>query len=738
MAVAGSHSPEANAGSIETVRLRVGGMHCAGCVGRVERALKGVPGVATAQVNLTDETATIAATAGVYGFDAIVGAVEGLGFSAERAPSTRAEQTAADRADEAMARRELAVLIGAALLTAPLVLPMLLGAVGVAFELNGWAQLALATPVQLVAGARFYRGAWMALRSGGANMDVLVALGTTAAFALSVAMLATGGHLYFEGAAAIIVFVRLGKWLEGRARRGTGKALRALLDLRPETARVKRGDDTIEVPADTVGRGEVVVVRPGERIPVDGRVVSGQSHVDESLITGESLPVARGVGDNVTGGSINGDGLLEVEAVRVGEQSTLAKIVELVRTAQASKAPIQQLVDRVAGVFVPVVVAIAAVAFGAWLIAGASLETAIVNAVSVLVIACPCALGLATPAAQIVGTGAAARAGILFKDAAALERAHAVDAVVFDKTGTLTEGEPRVLEIIARDGLDRDELLSLVAGAQRGSEHPLARAVERAARDRQLQTGSPESFKALPGRGVQASVAGRALLVGSERLMRERDIGLDAFRDDAERIHNAGQSVMWVAADGDALGCLAVGDTLRPSSATAIAALRDARVEPVLLSGDNRAAADLAASALGISNVHAEVLPEEKVAEVERLRGEGRVVAMVGDGINDAPALAAADVGVAMGSGTDVAMHTAGVTLMRPQPTLVVDAIDVSRATIRKIRQNLFWAFVYNTVGIPLAALGFLTPMMAGAAMAASSVSVVGNALLLRRWRPRS
>ncbi|MFC1586897.1 copper-translocating P-type ATPase [Planctomycetota bacterium] len=603
--------------------------------------------------------------------------------------------------------------------------------------LSGWVQFALATPVQIFAGARFYRGAWGALRTGSANMDVLVALGTTAAFGLSLVLMVSGGHLYFEGAAAIITFVRIGKWLETRAKHGTTRAIRALMELRPETARVKRGDGEIEIPADAVGRAEIVVVRPGERVPVDGQIKHGESQLDESLITGESMPVTRGVGDDVTGGSINGDGLLEIEATRVGDESVLAHIIALIQDAQASKAPIQRTVDRVAAVFVPIVIAVAVLTLLGWIAAGTGIERAVINAVSVLVIACPCALGLATPTALMVGTGAAAKAGILIKDALALERAHAVDVVVFDKTGTLTLGRPQVQEIFAVDE-DTDGLIALTASAQRGSEHPLAQAILRTAEARELPTKSPEEFKALSGRGITATVGGRAVVVGSPRLMRERGIDLEALVDRAAELEGRGMTVMWIAEGTTLLGFIAVGDTPRDSARETVKLLADAGIKSVMLTGDNRAAAEFVAAQLGIEHVIAEVLPDDKSQAIAELQREGHTVAMVGDGINDAPALAAADIGFAMGSGTDVAMHAAGVTLMRSEPTLVPDAISVSRATTRKIWQNLFWAFVYNTIGIPLAALGFLTPMIAGAAMAMSSVSVVSNALLLNRWRARA
>jgi Cu+-exporting ATPase len=725
-------SSVSSAARIETVRLRIGGMTCATCSGRVEQVLRRQSGVLSAQVNLASELATVATTNGAATSAMLIAAIERAGYRGELAASATEEREASDKAEGLRTRRELWMLIGAAALTVPLIAPMVLVPFGIHWMLPGWLQLALATPVQFIAGARFYRGAWSALRGGAANMDVLVALGTTAAFGLSLVLLASGGHLYFEGAAAIITFVRFGKFLEARAKHSTTRAIRALMALKPESARVRRQDQEIEVPAEAVGRGEIVVVRPGERVPVDGRIVEGESQLDESLITGESLPVFKGIGEDVTGGSINGDGLLAVETTGVGEESMLARIVALIQDAQGSKAPIQRTVDRVAAVFVPVIVGFAAVTLLGWLLAGAGIEDAIINSVAVLVIACPCALGLATPAALMVGTGAAARAGILIKDAQALELTQAVDTVVLDKTGTLTEGRLEVHEVLADD---RDDLLRLVAAAQHGSEHPLAEAIRRAAADRGLEIPLATGFKALPGKGVEARIDGREVTVGSPRLMGERKVDIGEYRARAAALEAEGMTVIWVCDGNGLLGGIALGDKPRASSRSALTRLKAEGVETVMLTGDNRAAAEAVGRKLGVTRVIAEVLPEDKAREISSLRNEGRTVAMVGDGINDAPALAAADVGFAMGCGTDVAMHTAGVTLMRPEPVLIADAISISRATRRKIRQNLFWAFVYNTVGIPLAALGFLTPMVAGAAMALSSVSVVTNALLLRRWR---
>ncbi|HEU4923472.1 MAG TPA: copper-translocating P-type ATPase, partial [Burkholderiales bacterium] len=604
----------------------------------------------------------------------------------------------------------------------------------------GWLQLALATPVQFWLGARFYRAGWKALRARTGNMDLLVALGTSAAYGLSVYMLwrhwGHEPHLYFEAGAAVITLVLLGKWLEARAKRQTTEAIRALQSLRPETARVVRDGKEVEVPAAQLAVDDLVVVRPGERIPADGVVVEGRSHADESMLTGESLPVAKGPRDAVTGGAVNAEGVLSVRVTAVGAQSTLAKIIELVENAQAKKAPIQRLVDRVSAVFVPVVLVIGVATLLGWGLATGDWEHAVLNAVAVLVIACPCALGLATPTAIMAGTGVAARNGILIKDAEALETAHAVDVVAFDKTGTLTVGKP-ALAAFETAGMARSTALAWAAAVQAGSEHPLSKAVHGAADG--LQIPRVEGARAIPGRGMEASLGSRRLALGSGRWMRELGVDLAPLAATALEMQGKGMTVSWLADMTErpvVLAAMAFGDQIRPEAEQAIRQLRERGMRTVMLTGDNRAAANSVAARLGIDEVRAEILPADKAEAVAELRGAHSRVAMVGDGVNDAPALAAADLGIAMGSGTDVAMHAAGVTLMRPDPRLVAAAVDVSRRTYRKIRQNLFWAFVYNVVGIPLAALGILSPVIAGAAMALSSVSVVGNTLLLKRWKP--
>ena len=721
----------------EAYDLAIRGMTCASCVGRVERALSKVPGVRSAQVNLATERAHVVAAAGL-GAGPLREAIEAAGYEA-RALDLRQGAPAAEPAQGLPDWWRVAV---AAVLTLPLVVPMIGLAVGAQWTLSGWLQLALSTPVLFWLGAPFYVAGWKALRAFSGNMDLLVAIGTSAAYGLSVFHLLTGGgahELYFEIAAALITFILLGKWLEARAKRQTTAAIRALEALRPERALVRRNEKDVEVPVGSIAVGDLVVVRPGERIAVDGEIREGRSHVDESLITGESLPVAKGPGERVTGGAINAEGLLVVATRAVGAESTLARIIRMVENAQAAKAPIQRLVDRVSAVFVPIVLLIALATLLAWGFATGNWTSAVLYAVAVLVIACPCALGLATPTAIMAGTGVAARHGILIKDAEALEIAHSITTVAFDKTGTLTEGRPQLLAFDPLAG-PRDELIRLAAALQQGSQHPLARAVMERAGAEGVSAPAASDSKALPGRGVEAVVEGRRLYLGSSRLMQELGVDTAALSDRERALAAEGRSISWLAEESDGarrlLGLLAFGDAVKSGAREAIAQLHAHGVKTVMLSGDNLGSATAAARALGIDEVRAEVLPADKAQTVAALRGKRRVVAMVGDGINDAPALAAADVGIAMATGTDVAMHTAGITLMRGDPRLVADAISVSRRTYRKIRQNLFWAFFYNVVGIPLAALGFLNPIIAGAAMAFSSVSVVTNALTLRSWKP--
>ena len=722
------------------VELAIEGMTCASCVGRVERALQRVPGVLEASVNLATERARVR-TAGAPDLGTLLAAVRAAGYTA-RLPESAADDSSPQNGDAAAVTmsREARHLLIAAVLTAPLVVPMAGMLFGIHWMLPGWVQLLLATPVQFWLGARFYRAGWSALRAGTGNMDLLVALGTSAGFGLSVYHLLQGSPhhapaaLYFEASAAIITLILLGKFLESRAKRQTTEAIRALQALKPTSARVRGPEGDVDVPVERVQVGDLVVVRPGERFPVDGVVREGRTHADESLITGESLPVTKEAGDRVTGGAVNGEGVVVVETRAIGSETALSRIIRLVEDAQSKKAPIQKAVDRVSAIFVPVVVAIALLTMLGWGVFTQDWSAAILNAVAVLVIACPCALGLATPTAIMAGTGVAARAGILIKDAEALELAHKVQIVAFDKTGTLTAGEPRLVEALPREG-DRHGLLALAGALQSGSEHPLARAVLREAG----QVIAASDVKALPGRGLTGSVAGQQVWLGNQALMHEVGAATHALQARADALAQDGHTLSWVARrTGEGVrvdGLLAFRDEPRTGSRRAIQRLHRLGIRTVMISGDNEGAARAIAGRLGIDEVHANVQPGQKVEAVGGLKGDG-VVAMVGDGINDAPALAASDVGIAMGSGTDVAMHAAAITLMRPEVTLVADAIDVSRRTTRKIHQNLFWAFGYNVVGIPLAALGYLDPVVAGAAMAFSSVSVVSNTLLLKRWRP--
>ena len=717
----------------QSLSLSIDGMTCASCVTRVEKALRKVPGVESATVNLATERAEVQTSAGDAA--ALLAAIEKAGYAAHVHVEDEAPAAAASPWP----------VVAAGVLTLPLVLPMGAALAGLDWMLPAWLQMLLATPVQFVLGARFYRAGWKAARAGSGNMDLLVALGTSAAYGLSVWQAAAHGghaHLYFEASSAVVTLVLLGKWLEQRARRQAGDAIRALNALRPQTARVRRDGVDADLPISQLRLGDRVVVRAGERVPVDGEVLEGESQLDESLITGEALPVPRGPGQRVTGGSINGDGLLLVRTVALGAESTLSRIVRLVESAQAKKAPVQQLVDRVSAVFVPVVLGLALLTLLGWGLGTGHWEQALLNAVAVLVIACPCALGLATPAALMAGTGVAARHGILVQDAQALEMAQRIDRVAFDKTGTLTEGRPQLVAHEAANG-DALALLADSAALQSGSEHTLAQAVMAAARRDGIAVRAATGLRVVPGRGLSGRVGERELGLGSARFMQELGVDLSALQSRAEALQQEGRTVSWLAEIGSELGhsprllgLLAFGDRAKDGAAEAIALLASRGIRSLMLTGDNAGSAAVLARQLGIDDVHAGLLPEDKAALVESLKAGGARVAMVGDGINDAPALAAADVGLAMGSGTDVAMHAAGITLMRGDPRLVADALDIARRTQRKIRQNLFWAFVYNVVGIPLAAFGLLDPVLAGAAMAFSSVSVIGNALLLRRWKP--
>jgi Cu+-exporting ATPase len=728
--------------SSASLDLGIGGMTCASCVTRVEKALKKVPGVTEATVNLATESARVSYQPSEQIEARLRRAVRDAGYEPRAADALEQQQEASPWAGFAP------VAVGLSL-SLPLVIPMIGDLFGRHWMLPAWVQFLLATPVQFILGARFYVAGWHAIKAGTGNMDLLVAIGTTAGWALSVWLWLFAGHegmphLYFEASAVVVTLVLLGKWLEARAKRQTTAAIRALHALRPDVAHLIGPDGEVDVPVAEVLVGDRIVVRPGERFPVDGTLLEGHTQVDESMLTGEPLPVAKDAGERLTGGSINGEGRVVMQVAAVGSETVLARIIRLVEDAQAAKAPIQRLVDQVSAVFVPVVLVIALATLAGWLFAGHPLEDAVIHAVAVLVIACPCALGLATPAAIMAGTGVAAKHGILIKDAQALEIAHRVDTVAFDKTGTLTVGQPRLTAFEVPPGVDEAPLLAAAASLQSGSEHPLARAVVQAAQTRGMAIEAPDNVRAVPGRGSEGEVGVRSYLVGSLRWMDELRVALGPLAARAAALQQQGATVSALVertTEGLTLrALLAFGDEPKPGAKEALAALRARGIRTVMISGDNRGAAEAMARRLGLrpeeGEVLAEVLPGDKAARVTELKQGGHVVAMVGDGVNDAPALAAADVGLAMGNGTDVAMHAAGITLMRGDPLLVAGAFSVSDRTVAKIRQNLFWAFIYNVAGIPLAALGYLSPVIAGAAMALSSVSVMSNALLLRRWRP--
>jgi Cu+-exporting ATPase len=733
-------------------------MTCANCAGTVERTLRKASGVREASVSYASERATVQFDPDVVSPEALVEEVERAGYGAilvEESEIEEAEEHA--RAEEVHAQGR-AFKVGVAF-----ALPLFLLSMARDFSIIGawshapwvnWLMFALASPVQLYVGWGFYEGAWKSLRNRAANMDVLVALGSTVAYVYSVVVTVAvtlgttglGEHVYFETAALIITLIKLGKLLEARAKGETSQAIRELMDLRPATARVVRDGVEQEISLEEVKVGDVLVVRPGERVPVDGTVLDGRSTLDESMLTGESMPVDKGPGDEVIGATINKTGSFRFEARRVGADTALAQVVRLVRQAQASKAPIQALADRISAVFVPVVVVIALGTFLVWwLWVGAGVTVALIRTVAVLVIACPCALGLATPTAVMVGTGRAARMGILFRSSEALQRARDVHVVVLDKTGTITTGEPAVREVIAEE---LDPLLRIAASAELRSEHPLGEAIVREARARGLQLTEPGEFLSVPGKGVEANVEGRRVLVGTAGYLDGHGVATDALAAEADRVARNGATPVWVAVDGDVRGLVALADAVKEGSAEAVATLRARGLRVVMLTGDQRRVAARIAEEVGIEEVVAEVLPDWKAAEVANLSdaSEGRV-AMVGDGINDAPALARADVGVALGTGTDVAMETADVTLMRGDLRSVPEALALSRATMRSIEQNLFWAFFYNVALIPVAAgalysltflpmmLRSLHPILAAVAMALSSVTVVLNSLRLRRAR---
>ncbi|MDF1748797.1 MAG: heavy metal translocating P-type ATPase [Alphaproteobacteria bacterium] len=720
------------------ISLDIDGMTCAGCAGRVEKALRSVEGVSSAEVNLALEKASIEGSAAP---DVLIKAVERAGYTAWYLEDVDLEVLEASR--RASDRQAWLWLALAVVLTVPFLVQMIAMAFGLHWMMPYWLEPLLAAPVVFGAGWGFYSGAWHAILTRTGTMDLLVAMGTGAAFFFSLWLAvnrgaAAEGHLYFEAAAVIVTLVLFGKRLESRAKKSTSEAIRGLMALTPDTVcRITdSGDDEI-VPLTAIAVGNVLRVRPGERIPVDGRIIKGATSVDESLITGESVAVSKSEGDPVVGGAINGDGLLHVQATAVGKDTTLSKIVRLVERAQSGKAPMQKLVDRVSAIFVPVVLGIAVVTFVSWLVAGGGFEAALIAAVSVLVIACPCALGLATPTAIVAGTGAAAKAGILIKDVEAMEHAAQIDTVLFDKTGTVTVGQPRLIRTQVVEGEDQKESLALAVALQRGSDHPLADAFRAAYEGQASVLKSPEQFRNHPGEGVAGSLEGHALVLGNRAALARYKVDLaSAAEAETAAMEADGETVTFLAKDGALVAWFGLIDAPRPEAEAAIALLKSQGIRVGLLSGDSQAVADRIAGMVGITDVTAGVKPDRKVKAVKALQDSGRRVAMVGDGINDAPALVQADLGLAMGTGTDIALDAAPVTLMRADLNLVPAALDICRRTMKKIHHNLFWAFFYNVVGLPLAALGYLSPEIAGAAMAMSSVSVVTSSLLLRRWRP--
>ncbi|MDM7922086.1 MAG: heavy metal translocating P-type ATPase [Pyrinomonadaceae bacterium] len=742
----------------ERVDLPITGMTCAACANRIEKSLAKQPGVKKASVNFATERATITFDPSVTGTDTLKETVRDVGYDvAEEGEASDDALEAAHAAEFATLKRKFIV---AAVLSLPvLVIAMSHGAIEfLNFEGVNWLQFALTTPVIFYSGIQFYRGAWAAFRHRAADMNTLIAVGTGTAYIYSViatafpSLVVAGEHaahgmvpVYYEAASVIIALILLGNMLEARAKGRTGEAIRKLVGLQAKTATVIRDGVETEVPTDSVQKGDIVIVRPGEKIPVDGIVTEGSSAIDESMLTGESIPVEKKVGDEVFGATINKTGAFHFRATKVGKDTALQQIVKLVRDAQGSKPPIAKLADTISGIFTPVVISIAIATFVIWFVAASPevrLTMALVNFVSVLIIACPCALGLATPTAIMVGTGKGAELGILIKGGDSLETAHKLNTVVLDKTGTITKGEPSLTDVVATNGFSETELLRLIASAERSSEHPLAAAIVRGAEERKIELDRTSAFNALEGRGIEATVGDRSIILGNERLMTERAIETGDAVERSNALASDGKTPMFAAVDGKLAGLIAVADTVKPESKAAIAEMQRLGLEVVMMTGDNRRTADAVARQMGIKRVLAEVLPEGKSGEIKRLQGEKKLVAMVGDGLNDAPALAQADVGIAIGTGTDVAIEASDITLIRGDLRGVASAIALSKATIRTVKQNLFWAFIYNVIGIPIAAgvlypvFGWLmSPVIASAAMSLSSVSVVSNSLRLRSFK---
>ncbi|WP_199622531.1 heavy metal translocating P-type ATPase [Paenibacillus alkalitolerans] len=734
----------------ETVDFQLEGMTCAACANRIEKGLNKLPGVTKATVNFALESAHVEFSPGEVSVPDMQKKVQQLGYKAI------IKQEQADRGEHRLKeiRRQKQKLIVSAILSFPLVWAMVSHFSFTSWIympeilMNPWFQFALATPVQFYIGWQFYVGAYKALRNGSANMDVLIALGTSAAyfFSLYSALLwsLTGNEahhapaLYFETSAVLITLVILGKLFEALAKGRTSEAIKSLMGLQAKTAHVVRDGQEMTIPVDEVIVGDIVLVRPGDKVAVDGVVLEGTSSVDESMLTGESIPVDKRAGDSVIGATINKYGMLKIQATKVGKETALAQIIKVVEEAQGSKAPIQRVADVISGIFVPIVVGIAVLAFLIWYFAvtPGDFAGALEKAIAILVIACPCALGLATPTSIMAGSGRAAELGILFKGGEHLEQTHKLDAVILDKTGTVTKGKPELTDVIT----DRDEteFLRLVGAAEKNSEHPLAEAIVAGSQERGITLPATEDFEAIPGYGIRASVEGKELLIGTRRLMEKYDVDAKAAYDAMSRLEEAGKTAMLAAVDKQYAGIVAVADTIKETSKAAVSRLKEMGIQVIMITGDNERTAKAIASQVGIDHVLAEVLPEGKAEEVKKLQRQGKKVAMVGDGINDAPALATANIGMAIGTGTDVAMEAADVTLMRGDLTSIADAIYMSRRTMSNIKQNLFWALAYNTLGIPIAAIGLLAPWVAGAAMALSSVSVVLNALRLQRVKIRT
>jgi len=736
----------------QSATFSVTGMTCATCALRIEKGLKNTEGVSRASVNLATEKATVEYAPGMIEDGQFEKLIRDLGYEAVLDAGQEEEAgivtNATDREKE-LRQREIRKLRLSFIVSAALSLPLLAAMFAGLFRIealmflhNPILQLALATPVQFVIGFRFYRHAFKSIKSASPGMDVLVALGTSAAYAYSIyngffRSLPAGENpaLYFEASAIIITLVLLGKLLEAAAKGRTSEAIKRLIGLQPKTARVLREGREVDIPIAELAVGQTVLVRPGERIPVDGQILDGSSAVDESMITGESIPVEKTAGDRVIGATINTFGAFTFRADKVGRDTMLAQIIRVVEEAQGSKAPIQRLADKVAGIFVPVVLGVAAITFLVWLLAAGDLTRGLISAVAVLVIACPCAMGLATPTAIMVGTGKGAENGVLIRSGESLELAHRLDAVVLDKTGTITQGEPVLTDVVSLNGWSRPEILRLAGAVEKNSEHPLGVTIAEAARGQLDHIEEIRDFRAIPGKGVSARIDSHKVLVGTRGFLHESAVFIEPIEDRIEQLEAEGKTVMLLSVDGEVQGLLAVADRVKDSSRAAVRTLKSMGLEVYMITGDNRRTAEAIGRAVGVDQVMAEVVPESKAQAVEQIRRQGKTVAMVGDGINDAPALVTADIGMAMGTGTDIAMESADITLMNGDLMSVATAIQLSQRTMRKIKQNLFWAFFYNTIGIPIAALGMLNPIIAGAAMAFSSVSVVSNSLSLKRFR---